>query len=371
MSITPSANASPIEPASDPFEGTDYRMLSLIDSGGMADVFIVEHRTLHLSYAAKLLRQSFASDKRTVDRMRLEAETLARLEHHNIVQIHAFHETKSGLPFIVMELLQGKTLRQALSEGGPGRISLPTALIFGLDLLNGLHAVHQLGIIHRDLKPSNLYIHCDQRNECVLKLLDFGGARVIPGISEDAPEPLAIPTRTGTLVGTPMFMSPEAAAGRPIDIRTDIYAAANMIYLMITGRGPFDDEGDIYAVLRAHATKQPPRLARFVSEGIPAALERAVARGLEKDPGRRFQSAREFGQALYDILRIYKTGGPVDTSVAKLTNVPAPTEQPRTQAESRHRLAKNLAQITLVLAILIAASGLGIVVIRQILGALP
>lgn len=370
MSTSPSADTNLIDPAIDPFDGTDYRMVSLIGSGGMADVFEVEHRRLNMTYAAKLLRPTFASDKRTVDRMRLEADTLARLDHENVVQIHAFHETASGLPFIVMDLLQGKTLRDALSEGGPGRITIPTALVFGLDLLNGLHAVHQLGIIHRDLKPSNLFIHFNSRKEHVLKLLDFGGARVIPGVSENSPDPLAIPTRTGTTVGTPMFMSPEAASGRPIDVRTDIYAAANMIYLMITGRGPFDDEGDVDRVLHAHATKLAPPLSRFVAEAISPALEAAIAKGLEKEPDRRFQSAREFGQVIYDVLSAHQQTETL-SSAEPGDSVPLRPSQHSIQASPtpRGRVGTNVKQVTLVLGILIAAIALGLVVIRKFLGA--
>jgi len=372
MSTSPSADTNLIDPAIDPFDGTDYRMVSLIGSGGMADVFVVEHRQLNMTYAAKLLRPSFASDRRTVDRMRLEADTLARLEHENIVQIHAFHETASGLPFIVMDLLQGKTLRDALSEDGPGRITMLTALVFSLDLLNGLHAVHQLGIIHRDLKPSNLFIHFNSRKEHVLKLLDFGGARVIPGVSENSPDPLAIPTRTGTTVGTPMFMSPEAASGRPIDVRTDIYAAANMIYLMITGRGPFDDEGDVDRVLHAHATKLPPPLSRFVAEPIPPALERAIAKGLEKDPERRFQSAQEFGQAVYHVLSDYQQAQ-TPSSPEPSGSVPLRPSQHsiQTTATSPSHFVTHVVQVAFVIAILTAAIAFGLVVIRKFLGVSP
>lgn len=374
MPTSQSVNASLLDPASDPFVGTDYRMVSLIGSGGMADVFVVEHRKLSMTYAAKLLRPTFASDKRTVDRMRLEADALAKLDHENIVQIHAYRETSAGLPFIVMDLLQGKTLREALTEGGPGRFPIPTALIFGLDLLNGLHAVHQLGIVHRDLKPSNLFIHFNKQKEYVLKLLDFGGARVIPGLSEDSPDPLAIPTRTGTTVGTPMFMSPEAATGRPIDVRTDIYAAANMIYLMLTGRGPFDDAGSVDQMLHAHATKQPPPLSNSVPGPIPPALVQAVSKGLEKDPDRRFQSAHEFGKTIYDILMDHPKAKMLGSARA-IASEPQPQFQRPNRAflaiTSRSRVGARMVQALLVLALLVAAIGIGLFLIRKSLGASP
>ena len=162
--------------------------------------------------------------------------------------------------------------------------------------------------MHRDLKPSNLFLHTNADDTIYVKLLDFGAARVIPGVSEDAPAPLILPTRTGTAVGTPMFMSPEAASGRAIDIRTDIYAVANIIYLMLTGHGPFDDQGSLERVLKAHVTKKPPPISKWGRKDIPAAVERVVAKGLEKDPANRYQSAYDFGKCIYDILMTIEPG---------------------------------------------------------------
>lgn len=290
--------------AEDPMRGTKYRTLSLLGSGGMGEVFVVEHRELKKTYAAKLLRSALVTDERTVDRMRLEANALARLEHENIVQIHDFDVTPDGLPFIVMDLLQGETLREALVR--LGSIEPTQALVFALHMLNGLDAVHGIGVVHRDLKPGNLFIHRTPDGRSILKLLDFGVARVVPGISNSAPAPLVLPTRTGTSVGTPLFMSPEAASGQAVDTRSDIYSAANIIYMMLTGRGPFDDLGIPAKILEAHVGKEPPPPSQFAHTWLPQKLEAIVLKGLAKDPGDRFQTAGDFARAVFDVLQAYE-----------------------------------------------------------------
>jgi serine/threonine protein kinase len=356
-SLSPSSQHAP----TDPFVGTDYRALSLIGSGGMGDVFLVEHRRLSKTYAAKVLRPHHASDRRTVDRMRLEADALGKLTHPNIVQIHAFDVTQTGLPFIVMELLKGATLRDVLLE--QGRLPVKQSLVLALDLLNGLEAVHQLGIVHRDLKPSNLYVHHQQEGQCLLKLLDFGVARVLPGVSHDAPRPLELPTRTGTAVGTPLFMSPEAALGRPVDQRTDIYAAATLLYLMLTGRGPFDDIAEHTKILEAHATMPPPQPSRFMAEWLPPTLEQAILRGLAKEPGERFQTAADFAHTLYEQLieydRLQKSGS---LPTASANSNAAPARQPAT-AVATHSPA-NVQRWALSLLVLVLTMVIGIVSIR-------
>lgn len=344
----------------DPFEGTDYRAVSRLGSGAMGDVFVVEHRNSDGIFAAKLLRSTYASDKRTVDRMRLEADALAKVEHGNVVKIHAYHETPAGLPFIVMELLKGQTLQDVLLANG--HLPLTTTLIFALDLLNGLDAVHRIGIVHRDLKPSNLYVHTDKKYSYILKLLDFGAATVLQGISEDSPAPLVLPTRTGTAVGTPLFMSPEAATGQRVDVRSDIYAAANIIYLMLTGRGPFDDCGDVASILKAHISKRPPPLSRFAKEWVPQSLENAIAKGLEKAKERRFQTADEFGAAIYDIMEEYREHVRAGTLPNKNAKRPAIQSLPKPLISAR------LIQITLMFVLLLASIAIGHFAIHRSLG---
>ena len=283
----------------DPFVGTEYQALARLGAGGMGEVYAVFHARLRQKYAAKLLRPELAGDARLVDRMRLEAQALCRLHHENIVEVMGFEHTKSGLPFLVMELLEGRTLRDELKLRT--RLPISTALAYALDIANALQAVHALGIVHRDIKPSNLFLHAPKNTRVVVKMLDFGVARVLPGVSSHAPEPLVIPTRTGTVVGTPPFMSPEAAAGQPIDIRSDIYSAGSVLYRMLAGRGPFDHIESTEELLDALISGEVTPPSRFLPRPLPFILEALVMQTLEKKPEKRFRDAAELAKTLVEI----------------------------------------------------------------------
>jgi serine/threonine-protein kinase len=359
MCPEPNANSILPENVVDPFEGTNYRAITLLGSGGMGEVYVVEHKTLFHKYAAKILRAEFANDVRVVDRMRLEADALAKLDHPNIVQIHAFERTPAGVPFIVMELLVGATIRHCMLELGV--VGSGTAIELTCELLAGLSAAHAIGIVHRDIKPSNLFAHQVPGGGVCLKMLDFGVARVLPGLSEDAPLPLSHPTRTGTAVGTPMFMSPEAAKGQKVDIRTDIYAAANILYLLLTGRGPFDDCGDIAKVLDAHATKPPTPPSQLTKAYIPPELDAAILKGLAKDPNDRFQTADEFEQNLRGTLNKYLKHPPTSTAKEEERVIPDVSgTQPINVIATEKPPYKRFAFSGLVLVLTIAIVAMGI-----------
>ncbi|HMA92931.1 MAG TPA: serine/threonine-protein kinase, partial [Polyangiaceae bacterium] len=298
--------------------------------------------------------------------MRLEADALAKIEHENVVALHGSYETQQGIPFIVMELLIGQTLLEYLRANRA--MPIRNALVCAVDLLNGLDAVHRLGIVHRDLKPSNLFLHELKDGVPVLKLLDFGAARVIPGISEDAPEPLALPTRTGTTIGTPRFMSPEAMAGSRVDVRSDIYAAANVIYYMLTGRGPFDDE-DPADFAGARLTKPPPPPSRFAVEWIHPSLERAILKGLASDPDQRFQTAHEFSQAIYEVVLEYNQdpseGKPRELEEGATESAVEYTVAATGARSARHLAVRRLKQGSLLLAILLASTAMGLYAIQE------
>jgi serine/threonine-protein kinase len=265
----------------------------------MGQVYAVMHKGLRRKFAAKVLHPNLASDDRIVDRMRLEAQALGRLEHENIVKIREFTQTQRGLPFIVMELLDGHSLREELDLRN--RLPVTTALTHALDVANALVKVHSLGIVHRDIKPANLFLHAPEGHSIILKMLDFGVARVLPGVSASAPEPLLFPTRVGTVVGTPPFMSPEAAAGHPIDVRSDIYSAGCVLYRMLAGRGPFDHIEDTEKLLEALVEGDPAPPSAFLPRPLPTVVEALVLQAMSKDPNVRFQTASEFAEALYDI----------------------------------------------------------------------
>ena len=278
------------------FAGTPYRALQRLASGGMGEVFLVEHRELQRQFVAKVLHQRFANDERLLDRMRVEAQTLGRLDSPHIVSVSAVGMTQDGRPFIVMERLIGRTLAAEIEARG----SLPPreAIDYVLQLLMGLEAGHALGIVHRDIKPDNLFLVDLPDGRRLLKVLDYGIARVLPGPDENAPAPLAWPTETGLVVGTPRYVSPEGALGEKVDERADVYAAGLILYLLLAGRGPFDHLRADAQILAAHVNIAP--LAPSAARGIAPAtewhpyLDDVTLCALRKSPEARFRSAAEF-----------------------------------------------------------------------------
>jgi serine/threonine protein kinase len=172
-----------------------------------------------------------------------------------------------------------------------------------------------------------------------------------------------------------MFMSPEAATGRPVDVRSDIYAAANIIFLMLTGRGPFDDQGDVEMVLKAHVSRPPPPLSLYSPDWVPESLEAAVAKGLEKDPNQRFQTASEFGKALYDVVSEYrnllKNGNvPEKPNLATRDSAEAIAPQPQ-ETSARSQGSGRVIQVLFMFALLLVSTAVGLFAIRRTLGQAP
>ncbi|MGC4070826.1 MAG: serine/threonine-protein kinase [Polyangiaceae bacterium] len=260
------------------------------------EIFLVKHAALGRMLAAKVLHARLAQSANLIDRARVEAQTLARLRHANIVEVTGFGYTNDGRPYIVMEYLRGRTLDEELKA--VGALTIADALDFTSQLLSALVAAHELGVVHRDIKPSNLVLCEPHDGRRTLKVLDFGVARVLPGASPQAPDPPAVATDSGIIVGTPRYLSPEGAQGQRVDTRADIYAAALMLYVMLTGRGPFDEIARDTAVLLAHVARVPPAPSLFAQQVIPRELDIIVLKALEKDPERRYQSALEFKQEL-------------------------------------------------------------------------
>jgi eukaryotic-like serine/threonine-protein kinase len=269
---------------------TPYRAVELIGRGGMGEVFMVEHRFLGRRFVLKVLHQRFAAEPQYVDRMRVEAQSMARLQHPNVVEVVDFWTAPDGRPCVVMELLKGRTLARELASRGP----LPVAEAVELtgQALSALGAAHRAGIVHRDVKPENLFVHEVPGHPRVLKVLDFGVARVLPGASSGAPAPLSLPTQTGAIVGSPRFMSPEAARGERVDHRADLYAVGAVLYVALAGRGPFDAGSDVPA---------PP--SRYV-EGVAPELDAIVLRAMSELPELRPQSAEELAALLRPFSRL-------------------------------------------------------------------
>jgi serine/threonine-protein kinase len=266
-----------------------YAIVRRLGAGGMGEVYLARHRHLDRDAAVKVLLPEISMNQTVVARFFTEARATAQLRHPNIVEIFDCDVLPDGRAYIVMEYLRGESLRQTLDRVGrmtPAWTSV--AAIAGM-VADALLAAHESGIVHRDLKPDNTYLTAQraQRVELTVKVLDFGIAKLLSGGGSGSSA-----TRTGALIGTPLYMSPEQCRGIPsIDHRADIYSLGCMLFEMIAGQPPFVAEapGDI---LMAHMVQPAPPLATFDSS-VPEPLDSLVALMLAKDPAGRPQSMAE------------------------------------------------------------------------------
>jgi serine/threonine-protein kinase len=294
-------STSSVEP--DPLRGTAYRALRRIGSGSMGDVFAAEHGYLEKVVCVKLLKREHASDPRTVDRVRLEAQVLLALDGHpHVLPARDVGRTPDGQMFLVTELLEGRTLADELAARGA--LPLDEALQYAIDLGAGLAAAHRLGVVHRDVKPANLFVTeatgSTGKSRRRLVVMDFGLAKASPAAAEGGSSkvrPLRDPTTEGRILGTPRYISPEQALGKPVDARTDVYAAGLVVYALLAGRGPFDDVRGMLALLEAHIGAAPEPPSRH-NPGLPRAIDAVVLRAIAKSPADRFESIDAFVAAL-------------------------------------------------------------------------
>jgi serine/threonine-protein kinase len=267
-----------------------YRVLQQLGEGGMGTVWLAEHTLLGRKAALKLLLPAFSTNEAIVQRFFNEAKAVAAIADPGIVQIFDFGLHTDGSPYIVMELLDGETLDARLRR--LDRLSPFDAVRLTRQIAVSLAAAHGKGVIHRDLKPENLFVVGDpavtggERP----KVLDFGIAKLAGEESKHR-------TRTGMVLGTPVYMSPEQCRGAgTIDHRTDIYSLGAVLFCLVAGRPPFEGEGSGDVII-AHVRDQPP-VPSSIAPGIPPALDAVILRGLEKDPARRYQTMNEFAAAL-------------------------------------------------------------------------
>ena len=267
-----------------------YQILEKIGSGAMGEVFRARDQRLGRDVALKLIRPASSDNPDHLRRFELEARAAAALNHPNIVAVYdvGFNQ---GSPYIVCELLEGQTLRKRLADGAmPVRL----AVDYSLQIIQGLIAAHDRRIIHRDLKPENLFVTSDGR----VKILDFGVAKLqsTPEESGRSVEDLTTVTKSGSVIGTVAYMSPEQLRGKAVDHRSDIFSVGAILYEMLTGCRAFRGETEvdtITAVLR----EEPPAI-NLEQASIPVSFQQIVRHCLEKEPENRFQSARDLAFAL-------------------------------------------------------------------------
>src|ERR1051325_4927510 len=300
------ASAAPI--SSDSLIGkkvSHYRIIQVLGGGGMGVVYKAEDLKLGRRVALKFLPSELANDPRALDRIQGEARAASSLDHPNICAIYELgeHETQ---PFIVMQLLEGETLREWI-ESRPAIIStsrVEELLKIAGQITEGLQAAHQKGIVHRDIKPSNIFI----TNRGEAKILDFGVAKFF---QTDVPDAVAESsatvgthadvslTQTGDSMGTPSYLSPEQIRGEKLDARTDLFSFGLVLYEMATGKQTYS--GKTAADIRNAVLNLPPVRARQLNPDLPPELERIIDKTLEKNPDRRYQNASDLRADLLEL----------------------------------------------------------------------
>ncbi|OIV38198.1 serine/threonine protein kinase [Mangrovactinospora gilvigrisea] len=267
-----------------------YRLIQRIGRGGMAEVFAAEDVRLGRPVAVKLLRADLAQDTVARQRFTREAQSVAGLNHHAIVGVYDTGEDMVNgepLPFMVMELVEGRTIRDLLIDAEEPPVE--QALIVASGVLEALGYSHRMGIVHRDIKPANVII----TNQGAVKVMDFGIARALGGGASTM-------TQTGMVMGTPQYLSPEQALGKGVDARSDLYATGCLLYELLTLRPPFTGETPL-SVVYQHV-QDPPVPPSQANPRVPPELDGLVLRSLAKDPDERFQSADEFRGAIQHAL---------------------------------------------------------------------
>ena len=262
-----------------------YRLEEIIGVGGMGTVFRAQRLLIGDAAAIKVLHPTLLQDAEAAPRFHREAQTAARLKHPNAIAIYDFAAT-GGLYFIVMEFFAGRSLGALIKEQ-PAGLPLPLAITITVQVCAALEEAHRQGIVHRDIKPDNILVQ-ESAAGLQVKVLDFGIAKL-----RDQTSNL---TRTGSVMGTPQYMSPEQCLGEELDGCSDIYSLAIALYEMLTGRVPFHAPS-LAAVIGQQVHKAPPPL-RTHNPAVPPALETAVLRALAKNPAERPATAGHFAQEL-------------------------------------------------------------------------
>src|SRR3989339_690829 len=294
------------------------RLIKKIGEGGMGVVYLAHHLALNKNVAVKILPPSFAMEEERVKRFVREARSAAQLEHSNIIQIYniAKHE---DFYFIVMQYADGESLAHAIKR--QGKINTLEALGIIKDVALALSVAHRKNIVHRDIKPENIMINTNGE----VKLMDFGLARVLDVASNLS--------RTGDILGTPYYLSPEQAQGHKVDGRADIYSLGVTLYYMLSGKKPFEGDTTLTIILK-HINEKPPVISQTNPE-TPECVSNVINKMLEKDPARRYQSTDELIDDInlcHNEIASGDSNAPPDGRASKtITAQAAPASTPKTK----------------------------------------
>ncbi|NJP99291.1 protein kinase domain-containing protein [Streptomyces zingiberis] len=284
--------------------GGRYQLRNQLGAGGMASVYLAHDTVLDRQVAIKVLHSELGREEAFRERFRREAQAVAKLSHTNIVSVFDTGEDPlpadeggGGMPYIVMEYVDGRPLRAVLDEDVARHGAMPAdrALRIAGDVLAALEVSHEMGLVHRDIKPGNVMMN----RRDVVKVMDFGIARAVQsGVTSM--------TQTGMVVGTPQYLSPEQALGRGVDARSDLYSVGILLFELLTGRLPFDADSPL-AIAYAHVQEEPPAPSD-INRSVPPVVDALVARALKKNPNERFPSAEAMRQECERAARSGQTG---------------------------------------------------------------
>ena len=277
----------------------NYKVANLIGKGGMGEVYLARHPVLAREVAIKVLSPACSHDSELVERFQQEAQAVGRIGHDAIVEITDFGALSNGRSYYVMELLRGESLRDAVERRGS--IPLGESSVILAPVMRALQAAHDVGIIHRDIKPDNIFLHHKKDGTLEPKLLDFGIAKLT-----DKGDGSGVATRTGALMGTPTYMSPEQASGhsRKIGFHSDVYSMGAVLFHMLSGRPPFT--GESFGELLVHHMQTPPPSITATCSGLPPATDALIQRAMAKEPADRHGSIREMLDELQAITKAYE-----------------------------------------------------------------
>ena len=298
----------PVDPLAGRVLDEKYRLDSRLGEGGMGTVYRATHVLIDRPVAVKVLHPRFVEDEAAQERFRREARAAGRLRHTNAVTVTDFGRTSEGFVYIVMELLEGRNLREVLAFESPLECGRAVALM--LQVAAAVEAAHESGVIHRDLKPANIFIVQPKNALPLVKVLDLGIAKLAADTVDDSQQQAL--TQTGVMIGTPRYMSPEQCDGAHLTPAADVYSLGIILYEMLTGVTPFTGPSPL-AVALQHSSKPPRRPTELIAS-IPLEIERLVLHALEKNPLNRPPDAGAFRR---ELLATAKLAG-IDPALAYL-----------------------------------------------------
>jgi serine/threonine-protein kinase len=352
-----------------------YHITKKLGEGGMGQVYLAEHVKMGRRCAIKIMMPGTMADPEAISRFNREAANASRINHPNVCAIYDFGETPDGLIYLAMELIEGKSLTDLLEEAGTLPVARAAAMI--QQTADALQAAHDLGIVHRDLKPDNIMV-ASARGQDVVKVVDFGIAKAIGGDEGRAQKV----TKTGFVVGTPEYMSPEQLSGDPVDGRSDLYSLGLVFYRMLTGASPFPADSQQETMIKRLTDDPLPLAVARPDCRFPAEVQRILDRALARVPAERYRTAGDFGRDVRSVathltgavdveagtqkVRVEDMRGAppptrVDPAVAGQRARPGPSTQPVRTAPAK----RSVPALAIVLAVALLAMGGGVYAMRD------